>query len=176
MERVRAAIEAPACGSDFPDILLPHAPRTGRVPALASHHAGSVHLRRPLVALSAERVRLGAASTVVGYPPLSFGTALMAIRYRRPSDRDAAKLHSGYIVPSDPTTQTDQFVSRAVSALREIVEARLDASDKAVSESTRSSELLHAKRFRMIENRVDANKITFAERCELLEKQSDTDT
>jgi hypothetical protein len=67
-------------------------------------------------------------------------------------------------------------VSRAVSALREIVEARLDASDNAVAESTRSTELLYAEKFRLIESKIDANKITFAERCELLENQSDTDT
>ena len=50
-----------------------------------------------------------------------------------PRDCRDAPVTPGFVPIPDPTTLTNQLVSRAVAALREILETRLDASDKAVT-------------------------------------------
>ncbi len=90
----------------------------------------------------------------------------------------------GRVVPiPDPTTLTNQLVSRAVGSLREVVETRLDASDKAVAELSRSTETrvaaavtqvkeLYAEKFRLVEHAIETNRIAIVDRFELLDKQT----
>jgi hypothetical protein len=82
----------------------------------------------------------------------------------------------------DPTTLTNQLVAQATSALREILEARLDASDKAVAELTRMTETrvaaavtqvkeLYAEKFRLVESAIETNRDAIVNRFDLLDKQ-----
>ena len=100
-----------------------------------------------------------------------------------PDDSDSETSFMQRIVPiPDPTTLTNQLVERATSALREILETRLDASDKAVAELTRMTETrvaaavtqvkeLYAEKFRLVESAIETNRMAIIDRFELLDKQ-----
>lgn len=74
---------------------------------------------------------------------------------------------AGSVPIPDPTTLTNELVSRAIIGLREILETRLDANDKALEELAKTTEQrlgaavvqvkeLYAETFRRIEGRIEA--------------------
>jgi hypothetical protein len=78
----------------------------------------------------------------------------------------------GLVPVPDPTTLTNELVTRAVMALREILETRLDANDKALRVLVKTSEELAHEKFRAIEGMISTNRKAWEDRFELLDKQT----
>jgi len=94
-----------------------------------------------------------------------------------PEETAAAPLMGGLVPIPDPTTLTNQLVARAVAGLREVLETRLDASDKAVTELNHTTDArvaaavtqvkeLYAEKFRLVEGSIEANRLAVADRIE----------